>query len=139
MLIATPEYNSGIPAALKNAIDWASRAADGRPSVLYHKPIALMGATPGPGGTIGAQRALRQVLSSTDSYVLRTPEVLIARAFERFTADGTLHDEPTRQAVRTLVESLVAWTSQWRPRAAHDAAPPVVAEPTSARALAMAG
>ena len=27
MLIATPEYNYGVPGILKNAIDWASRPA----------------------------------------------------------------------------------------------------------------
>jgi chromate reductase len=27
MLIATPEYNYGVPGVLKNAIDWASRAS----------------------------------------------------------------------------------------------------------------
>src|SRR5687767_7832980 len=48
LVIASPEYNYGIPGGLKNAIDWASRAED---SPLLNKPIALMGATPGRWGT----------------------------------------------------------------------------------------
>src|ERR1043166_7383167 len=43
LLIATPEYNYGVPAALKNAVDWASRPPS--KSVLDGKPAALMGAT----------------------------------------------------------------------------------------------
>jgi chromate reductase, NAD(P)H dehydrogenase (quinone) len=39
MLIATPEYNYGVPGALKNAIDWASRPAG--QSVLNRKPAAI--------------------------------------------------------------------------------------------------
>jgi multimeric flavodoxin WrbA len=49
LLIATPEYNHCVPGLLKNAIDWASRPA--RRSVLTGKPVAIMGATPGSGGT----------------------------------------------------------------------------------------
>jgi chromate reductase, NAD(P)H dehydrogenase (quinone) len=52
LLIATPEYNYGIPGALKNAIDWASQPK--RRSVLDAKPVAIMGATTGIGGTAEA-------------------------------------------------------------------------------------
>src|SRR5262245_22880027 len=47
IVIASPEYNYGIPGGLKNAIDWASRGND---SPLLHKPVAVMGATPGMWG-----------------------------------------------------------------------------------------
>jgi chromate reductase len=55
MLIATPEYNYGVPGVLKNAIDWASRPAG--QSVLNRKPAAIMGCSQGLGGTIRAQHA----------------------------------------------------------------------------------
>jgi len=42
LLIATPEYNYGVPGVLKNAIDWASRPPSG--SMLAGKPTALLGA-----------------------------------------------------------------------------------------------
>jgi len=45
MLIATPEYNYGVPGVLKNAIDWASRPSNN--SVLNRKPAAIMGCSPG--------------------------------------------------------------------------------------------
>src|SRR6266545_5249411 len=54
MLIATPEYNFSIPGVLKNAIEWASqRMADGQPSPINDKPLAIMGG----GGRLGTARA----------------------------------------------------------------------------------
>ena len=60
LLIATPEYNRGVPGGLKNAVDWASRPPLGSP--LAGKPVALMGATTGRGGTALAQQQLREAL-----------------------------------------------------------------------------
>ena len=44
LLIATPEYNHGVPGVLKNTIDWLSRPP--RDSALNGKVAALMGASP---------------------------------------------------------------------------------------------
>jgi len=49
LLIATPEYNRGVPGVLKNAVDWASRPPLGSP--LTGKHVALMGASTGRAGT----------------------------------------------------------------------------------------
>ena len=65
LLIATPEYNSGVPGVLKNALDWASRPAQHQP--LSELPIAIMGATPSMWGTARSQAQLRQTLSSRQS------------------------------------------------------------------------
>ena len=62
LLLVTPEYNNSIPGVLKNAIDWLSRPASDVPRVFGNRPIALMGATPGRGGTILAQAAWLPVL-----------------------------------------------------------------------------
>lgn len=110
LLIATPEYNYGVPGVLKNAIDWASRPPG--KSVLNRKPAAIMGATPGGTGTARAQLALRQSFVFTETYVLLRPEVLVARAQEKFDAEGRLTDEPTRRFVGQLLEALVAWTGR---------------------------
>lgn len=45
IMIVSPEYNSGIPGVLKNALDWASRPRES--SVMSRKPVGLIGATPG--------------------------------------------------------------------------------------------
>lgn len=115
VLIATPEYNFGIPGVLKNAIDWVSRPAVNNP--LRHKPVALMGAAGGNFGTTRAQLQLRQVLASgIDAYTLGKPDVLIARAGTLFDNEGNLRDEDTRERVRALLEALVDWTRRLRAR-----------------------
>ena len=108
LLFVTPEYNFGVPGVLKNAIDWASRPPRG--SVLQGKPAAIMGATPGMGGTGRAQMALRQTFVFTQTYALLSPEVRVARAQEKFDASGRLTDEKTRQFVGQLLQALAEWT-----------------------------
>ncbi|MFN3324280.1 MAG: NADPH-dependent FMN reductase [Bryobacteraceae bacterium] len=108
VLIATPEYQHGIPGVLKNALDWASRPP--RSSPLQDKPAAILGATPGRLGTARAQTQLRQSLTYNRTYPLLQPEVLIASAGEKFDAEGRLTDEDTRTHVRRLLEELVRWT-----------------------------
>ena len=44
LLIATPEYNWGIPGFLKNAIDWASRPTSDIRHVFGDLPVAVIGA-----------------------------------------------------------------------------------------------
>ncbi len=106
LLLATPEYNYGIPGVLKNAIDWASRP--GFKSVLARKPVAIVGAAPGAVGTARGQAQLKQVLLATLAEVFPYPEVLVGRAHERI-RDGSLHDEETRAILRAMLESYVAW------------------------------
>ena len=104
LLIATPEYNRGIPGVLKNAIDWASRPA--LAPVLAGKPVAIMGASTGMGGTANAQRQLREALGFPRAQVLEEPKVLVASSYEKFGADGHLVDEKTREQIADLVEAL---------------------------------
>jgi multimeric flavodoxin WrbA len=51
LLLVTPEYNNSLPGVFKNAIDWLSRPASDIDRVFGNKPVALLGATPGMGGT----------------------------------------------------------------------------------------
>lgn len=115
VLIATPEYNWGLPGVLKNAFDWASRPP-GR-SFLRQKPVAMMGVSNGPWGTTRAQLQLRQSLTYVDALTLQTPWVYVALGKDKFDASGTLNDERTRQQVKELIAALVAWTERVRPRA----------------------
>jgi len=116
LLFATPEYNHLLSGVLKNAIDWAT--GDGRSeNPLKGKPAAIMGASGGVVGTARAQLALRQVLASTESYVLPpNPQVLVGGARDRFDSNGRLIDEPTRERVRALLEALRRWVDLLRPR-----------------------
>jgi chromate reductase len=111
VLIATPEYNYSIPGVLKNAIDWASR----QPAPpLNGKPVAIMGVTTGMWGTARAQYDLRKVLMQQNAHTLNKPEVLIAKAGEKFDAEGRLIDEATRDVIRQQLEALADWTRRLR-------------------------
>ena len=94
VVFAVPEYNYSIPGGLKNALDWLSSPP--RNSPLRGKPVALCGAASGMSGTIRAQNHMRQMMVFSDSPVLNQPEVLIARAQDRFDAEGRLADDTTR-------------------------------------------
>jgi chromate reductase, NAD(P)H dehydrogenase (quinone) len=102
LLIATPEYNHGVPGVLKNTIDWLSRPP--RSSALNGKVAALMGASPGMTGTARGQSQLRQAFVFTNTYALLQPEVLIGQAHEKFDADGHLVHEATRNFVATFLQ-----------------------------------
>jgi chromate reductase len=104
LLIATPEYNRGVPGGLKNAIDWASRPALASP--LAGKHVAIMGASTGLGGTARAQQQLRDALEFPGAIILQRPEVLVPEAFMRFDEHGELVDEETRREIAELLESL---------------------------------
>jgi chromate reductase len=112
LVIATPEYNHCVPGVLKNAIDWASRPA--RRSVLTDKPVAVLGASTGRGGTARAQAHLRDGLAYTNGIVLPLPEVLVDAAGSKFDDDGNLIDDATRSEVRDLLVALAAWTRRLR-------------------------
>jgi chromate reductase len=107
VLIATPEYNYSIPGVLKNAIDWASRP--GMRSVFAGKPVAMMGASSSMVGTARAQAHLRLVILSMKASVLPHPDVLVARAKEKFDDQHRLTDEMTRKFLKEMLERLLEW------------------------------
>jgi chromate reductase len=111
LLIATPEYQRGIPGALKNALDWASRPADD--SVMRGKVAAILGATPGAWGTARAQEQLRQTLGFTGTYTVLEPEVLIADASRKFD-HGELVDDESLMYVGLLLDELVGLIERLR-------------------------
>lgn len=113
IVIATPEYNFGVPAVLKNALDWAS-LPPGR-SPMRDKTVAIMGASPGMLGTARGQQHLRQLFVFTRTYAVLQPEVLVSFAADKFDADGQLTDELTGRLVGKLLSELVSLTQRLRP------------------------
>jgi len=104
LVIATPEYNRGIPGGLKNAIDWASRPALASP--LAAKRVAIMGASTGRGGTARAQQQLREALGFPRAVVIEEPEVLVPEAYLHFDEHGELVDGETRAEIAELLAEL---------------------------------
>lgn len=109
LIIASPEYNSGITAALKNAIDWVSRATseDEPPlSVLGGKTAAILAASPGGYGGARSLAQLRTLLENININVL-PDQVAVAKAHEAFDAEGKLLDPAQSDAVKALAVKLV--------------------------------
>ena len=113
-LVATPEYNHGVPGVMKNAFDWLSRPPG--KSVLNGKPSAIVGASPGITGTARAQSQLRQSFVFTNTPVLLQPEVLVGRVHEKFDSDGRLMDERTRQFLALFLEAFATWIGRFAER-----------------------
>jgi len=110
ILIVTPEYNYSVPGVLKNAIDAASRPYGDNP--FEGKPVAVMGASIGMGGTARAQYHLRQTFVFLNMFPINHPEVMISYAQEKFDDDGNLKDEETRNLIKDLLRGLVEWTER---------------------------
>ena len=112
LLIVSPEYNYGVPGVLKNAIDWASRPSG--KCVLNRKPAALMGCSPGLGGTIRCQHALRQSFVFTETHVMSQPEIKIPSAAPLFDASGKLIDDNTGQHVKKFLQAFAVWIGRFK-------------------------
>ncbi|HWP44090.1 MAG TPA: NAD(P)H-dependent oxidoreductase [Blastocatellia bacterium] len=105
-LIATPEYNGSLPAALKNAIDWASRQSDAHPrdAVFPGKVAAMISASPGSFGGVRSLAHLRGVLTSVGVHVLPR-EIAVSFVADKFDGDG---EEMTDVKMRAVLEGLGA-------------------------------
>ncbi|MFN0138296.1 MAG: NADPH-dependent FMN reductase [Phycisphaerae bacterium] len=103
LLVASPEYNSSVSAALKNAIDWASRPAPNETSLQCFKGrvAGLVAASPGALGGLRGLVHLRAILGNLGVIVL--PEQLaIAKAHEAIGVDGRMVDPKQQQAVEAI-------------------------------------
>jgi NAD(P)H-dependent FMN reductase len=103
LLLVTPEYNSSIPGVFKNAIDWLSRPASDIPRVFGGRPVALIGATPGRGGTVLAQAAWLPVLRTLGMCLWYGPRVTVSGAHKVFDPAGRLIDEALRTQVQQFM------------------------------------
>ncbi|MBT3395791.1 MAG: NAD(P)H-dependent oxidoreductase [Alphaproteobacteria bacterium] len=92
-LMSSPEYNHGISGVLKNAIDWASRKAEGEAPMAAFKGKAagIMTAAPGIYGGVRALGQLRLILTGVKLLVL-PEQMALSGAAKAFEEDGTLKD-----------------------------------------------
>ncbi len=113
LLFVTPEHNRGVPAALKNAIDWATRP--GGTNVLAGKPVAVAGASPGVISSAIAQQHLKGMLSALTAGVMGQPEAYIRYEKDMIDADGTIANEGTRKFLQGFVDRMVAFVTALAP------------------------
>jgi len=103
LLVASPEYNSSVSAALKNAIDWVSRPAQGEaPLAAFDgKVAALMAASPGALGGLRGLVTLRSILGNIRVIVL-PDQIAVMKAHEAFNEDGSMRDGKQQAAVEAI-------------------------------------
>lgn len=107
LVIATPEYNNGIPGVVKNAIDWMSRPPAEIGRVFAGKPVALIGASPGGFGTVLSQAAWLPVLRYLKMAPWFGQMLLVSSAGKLFDEAGDLTDQPTRDKLRDYLAAFV--------------------------------
>jgi len=110
VLIASPEYNFSLSAALKNAIDWASRPPN---QSWQDKPVAIFSVSQGPLGGARVQYDARRILGQLWAHVLPRPEVFIGMGPSKF-ADGKLTDEATKKFLTDLLAGFKPWIERMR-------------------------
>ena len=118
LLIASPEYNGGMSAVLKNAIDWVSRReGDEDGLAAYRDKVAgLVAASPGRLGGLRGLVHIRQILTNVGVLVIPQQHAL-SGAGQAFGDDGMLTDEKT-QATVTGIGARVARTVEALKRSA---------------------
>lgn len=99
-IIASPEYNSSLSAALKNVIDWTSRPEPGEKSLECYtgKVAGLMAASPGALGGIRGLVTVRSILGNIGVIVI-PDQIAIGQAGDAFNDDGTLKDAKKQETV----------------------------------------
>src|SRR3954471_9698201 len=105
VFFATPEYNSSVPGALKNALDGAPRPL--ATNAFRNKPVAVISSSAGAFGGVWAGAELRKVLGAMGARVTEA-ELAVGHASEKFADDGTLADDDVRQGLREALDTLVS-------------------------------
>jgi NAD(P)H-dependent FMN reductase len=112
VLLVSPEYNNSVPGVLKNAVDWLSRPPADARRVFADRPFAVLGATPGRGGTILAQAAWLPVLRTLGARLWAGGRLQVSGAGQVFDAEGRLVDEAVRRQLAAFVEGFVRFTGR---------------------------
>lgn len=107
VLFVTPEHNRSVPAALKNALDVASRPYG--QSAWNGKPGAVVSASPGAIGGFGANHHLRQCLVFLNVPAMAQPEVYLGGADKLFDSQGKLANDGTRKFLQGFMQAFDVW------------------------------
>jgi chromate reductase, NAD(P)H dehydrogenase (quinone) len=97
LLLVTPEYNNSIPGVFKNAIDWLSRPPEDQARIFHHRPVGMVGATPGSFGTAFSQTAWLPTLRLLKMQIWFGDMLWVSQAMNVFDSEGKLIDESVRK------------------------------------------
>ena len=107
LVFSTPEYDHGIPAVLKSAIEWLSY----KTKVLSEKPAMIVGVAYGRQASARSQVQMRQILISPDCNTNLIPgnEVLIGNVRNTFAKDGRLIDQEAIDNLEKCFEHFIEY------------------------------
>ncbi|WP_341459383.1 NAD(P)H-dependent oxidoreductase [Limosilactobacillus vaginalis] len=107
LVFSTPEYDHGIPAVLKSAIEWLSY----KTKVLSEKPAMIVGIAYGRQASARSQVQMRQILISPDCNTNLIPgnEVLIGNVRDTFAKDGRLVDQEAIDNLEKCFEHFIEY------------------------------
>ncbi|GAC1590793.1 MAG: NADPH-dependent FMN reductase [Sphingomicrobium sp.] len=111
VILATPEYNNGVPGVFKNAIDWASRPAGDISRVFNGRLFAITGASPGGFGTILSQNHWLPVLRTLGVQLWTGGRLMVSRAGQAIDDDGVINDSEIREQIRIFVGAFADYVS----------------------------
>jgi NAD(P)H-dependent FMN reductase len=109
VLIVTPEYNSSVPALVKNTIDWITRVQDpheARGQVFRETPFAIAAASAGRLGGSRALAALRLILTACHASVIPN-QLALSFADEAYDDMDRLKNQADIDALKGLVRQLI--------------------------------
>ncbi|HEY2629969.1 MAG TPA: NAD(P)H-dependent oxidoreductase [Usitatibacter sp.] len=116
VLFVSPEYNRGMPASIKNAIDVGSRPY-GKASI-NGKPCAVASCSPGPIGGFGANLQIRQSVLFLDMATMLQPELYVGQVDKAIEPGGKVPSDATRQLLEKFLAKFADWIERNAPRAA---------------------
>lgn len=102
VLFCTPEYAGTLPGSMKNLLDWTVGA-----TVMTGKPVAWANAAADPGRGGGAHATLATVLGYVQATIVDAACQHVPVARKSVGADGLIHDEATRAALRDVISALL--------------------------------
>lgn len=114
VVIVTPEYNSSVPALVKNTIDWVTRVQDlheVRGQVFRERPFAIAAASESRLGGARALAALRLILSACQATVLPS-QLALSFATEAYDDMERLKHSADAEALKALVRQLIEFSQR---------------------------
>jgi NAD(P)H-dependent FMN reductase len=112
VLLVTPEYNNSLPGVFKNAIDWTTRPSSDIARVYRGRPIGVIGATPGMGGTGMSQAAWLPVLRVLGTLPYFGGRVQVAEAGKVFDETGRLVDPRVRAGLEKYLAGFAEFVAR---------------------------
>lgn len=114
VVVVTPEYNSSVPALVKNTVDWVTRVQDlheVRGQVFRERPFAIAAASESRLGGARALAALRLILSACQATVIPS-QLALSFAADAYDDMDRLKHPADAEALKALVRQLIEFSQR---------------------------